>query len=286
MKRYLLYPGCSLGESQSDCERSLLAVGEALGLELQELAEWNCCGATSATTSENVQTFALAARNLALAEAAGGLELVTVCSSCHLVLNKTRHFMDKYPDVRNRVCDALSGAGLKYQGTVRVRHLMDVILNDVGVQAIADRVTCPPRGMRVAPYYGCQIAQRYANMDQPRSFERLLTAIGADVVEFSSRMRCCGGIQLVEPQAGGMLAVERLLREAHGSAADVVCTICPSCQFNLAGYHERAKGIHKAPSLPVVYVMQLLGLAMGLNPDTLGLTQEIMPAGPVPVRVR
>lgn len=280
----MLYPGCSIGESHSACDRSLLAVGEALGLQLEELADWNCCGATGATTSENVQTFALAARNLALAEAAGEVELVTVCSSCHLVLNKTRHFMERYPDVRNRVCDALSGAGLKYHGTVRVRHLMDVILNDVGVQAIADRVTCPPRGIKVAPYYGCQIAQRHSNFDQPRSLEHLLTAIGADVVEYRSRMRCCGGIQLKELKASGLQSVQRLLREAHDSGADVVCTICSSCQFNLAGYHERTTDSHEASPLPVVYVMQLLGLALGLERDKLGLREEIMPAGPAPVR--
>jgi len=259
-------------------------VAEALGLELEELTEWNCCGATGATTSEDVQTFALAARNLALAEANGEIEMVTVCSSCHLVLNKTQHFMERYPDVRNRVCDALSGAGLKYNGTVRVRHLMEVILNDVGVQAIADRVTCPPRGMKVVPYYGCQIVQRYSNFDQPRSLERLLTAIGADVVEYRSKMRCCGGIQLKGLHAGALQPVRRLLKEAHDSGADVVCTICSSCQFNLAGYHERTTDSHEAPPLPVVYVMQLLGLAMGLKRDQLGLKQEIMPAGPAPVR--
>jgi heterodisulfide reductase subunit B len=285
MTRYLYYPGCSVKGTARAYEDSLLAVFEALGVQLDELDDWNCCGATAYMSIDETQAAALAARNLALADARG-LDLVTPCSACWLVLLKTQHQLAERPALRERVGRAIERAGLRYAGTTRVRHPLDVLVNDVGIEAVAAKVRAPLEGVRVAPYYGCQIVRPYAVFDsqeEPRTLDRLLEACGAHVVDYRSRTRCCGGSQTGTIPEVGLSCVRSLVREAAAEGAEVIATVCPLCQFNLEVHQRRIRDDGHSP-LPVLFFTQLVGLALGLSAKRLGLDRCIIPADAVVTR--
>ncbi|MGQ0719999.1 MAG: CoB--CoM heterodisulfide reductase iron-sulfur subunit B family protein [Candidatus Eiseniibacteriota bacterium] len=285
MRRYLYYPGCSVKGTARAYETSLLAVFEALDVQLEELDDWNCCGATAYMSIDEAQAAALAARNLALADQRG-LDLVAPCSACWLVLLKTQHQLAERPALRERVGRAMDRAGLRYRGTTRVRHPLDVLVHDVGVEAIAAKIKTPLEGVRAAPYYGCQIVRPYAVFDsqeEPRTMDRLLEACGAKVVDYRSRTRCCGGSQTGTIPEVGLSCVAALVREAVDDGADVIATVCPLCQFNLEVHQRRIRDGGRAP-IPVVFFTQILGLALGLSAKQVGLDRCIIPAEAVLTR--
>jgi heterodisulfide reductase subunit B len=283
MKTYQYYPGCSVKGTGKAYEESLLAVFEALGVGLEELADWNCCGATAYMSIDEGEAFVLAGRNLALAERKSA-DLVAPCSACYLVLNKTQDHMKSYPQVRQRVTSALAAGGLTYKGGVRVRHPLDVLINDVGLETISGRVTQPLKGVRIAPYYGCQIVRPYATFDsshRPVSMDRLLEVTGAEVIDYPPKTRCCGASQTGTLPEVGLDLVRMLLVEARERGADLVSTVCPLCQFNLDVYQDEIVRRGEPGTIPVVYFTQVLGVAMGLSARKLGLARNIVPAEPL-----
>jgi heterodisulfide reductase subunit B len=290
--KYSYFPGCSLKGTGRAYEESLLPVFKALGVELEELDDWNCCGATAYMAVDEVKACVMASRNLALAEKAGHQELLAPCSACYLVLNKTKHYLHESPAVEAVVQKALHQANLTYSGNTPVRHPLDVLVNNVGLDAIRKRVTQPLKGLRVAPYYGCQIVRPYSTFDDqynPTTMDRLLEAIGCTIVTYPLKTRCCGGSLTGTLPEPGLLCAYVLLKEAIARGADVISTVCPLCQFNLDCYRDKmaAKWGHEtvpdprnasaritmAPhlNLPVVYFTQLIGLAFGLTEKELGL---------------
>ncbi len=281
--KYLYFPGCSLKGTGKAYEESLLAVFRALGVELKEIEDWNCCGATAYMSVDETKSYALAGRNLAIAEREG-LDVIAPCSACYLVLNKTQKNLQDHADIRRKVVAALKTAGLDYKGTVRVRHPLDVLINDVGLDAIAQRIQAPLKGHKFAPYYGCQIVRPYAtfdDQDDPVTMDRIIKAAGADCVTYPLKTRCCGGsLTGTVPEAGLRLAYI-ILKEAKKRGAEAVVTVCPLCQFNLDGYQDQIARKYEALDLPVVYFTQILGLAMGLPAAGLGLQRGIVSADAV-----
>jgi heterodisulfide reductase subunit B len=287
MRTYLYYPGCSLKGTGRAYEDSLLAVFGALGVELKELDDWNCCGATAYMAVEELSAFALAGRNLALAEQDSG-ELLAPCSACYLVLNKAQRYIAEYPETRQKVEQALKVVGLTYRGTTKIRHPLDVLVNDIGLKTISGKITQPLRGLKVVPYYGCQIVRPYATFDSqthPVALDQLLKAAGAEVVNYPLKTRCCGGSQTGTLPEVGLRLVYILMREAHKRGGDVVATVCPLCQFNLEGYQDQLGGKYgDFVSMPVLYFTQLLGLALGLSAKQLGMQRSLVPAEPILAR--
>ena len=173
---YSYYPGCSLKGSSNAYEESLLAVFETLGVGLDELDDWNCCGATAYAAVDQMKAFAMAARNLALAEATaeGGVsvDLVAPCAGCYMTLLKTQRYLNKHRSVADTIEGALEAGGLHYDGRVRVRHPLDVLVNDIGLERIADAVTRPLHGLRVACYYGCLLVRPFATFDDSTTRRR------------------------------------------------------------------------------------------------------------------
>ena len=280
--KYTYYPGCSLRGTARAYEESLLAVFQALGVELEMLEDWNCCGATAYMSVDQLQAFALAARNLALAERLPG-DLITPCSGCYLVLNKCQRYMREYPGIKRVVHGALTAAGLAYGDRVKVRHPLDVLAHDVGAEAIARRVVRPLTGLRVAPYYGCQIVRPYATFDDqhhPQAMDRLLAATGATVVDFSLKTRCCGGTQKGTLPEVGLHLVHTLLHEARARQAYVISVVCALCQFNLEAFQDQIARELEPIHIPVLYFTQILGLAFGLPPKQLGLQRSLVPVEP------
>lgn len=278
--KYSYFPGCSLKGTGRAYEESLLPVMQHLGVELAELPDWNCCGATAYMAVDEAKACVTASRNLALAEQAGPFQLLAPCSACYLVLNKTQHYIEDYPKMKQAVDRALAAVNLKYSGRTPVRHPLDVLINDVGLEAIKQKVTQPLKGLKIAPYYGCQIVRPYATFDDqanPTTMDRLFEALGATVVRFPLKTKCCGGsLTGTLPEAGLRLAYI-LLKEAKKRGADVIATVCPLCQFNLDGYHDQIESRWEPVRVPTVYFSQLMGLAFGLPATSLGLQRGFIP---------
>ena len=288
MTAYAYYPGCSLSGLGKPYDESLRAVFSHLGLGLEEIPDWNCCGATSYMSLSEDKAVALAARNLALAEQMKA-EVVAPCAACYLVLTKAQHMMADYPALAAKVHKGLQAAGLTYKGQVTVRHPLDILVNDVGLDAIKARVTKPLTGYRVAPYYGCQIVRPYGAFDdplRPQTLDTLMAAAGAEVVDYPLKAHCCGGSLMGTMEDIGVRLNFLLLKEAKARSANVLATVCPLCQYNLEAYQDKMlRTFHERVQLPVAYFTQLLGLAFGLQPKALGLQRNFVTAAPLPAMV-
>jgi heterodisulfide reductase subunit B len=278
--KFSYFPGCSLKGLGRAYEESLLPVLRHLGIEFQELDDWNCCGATAYMAVDETQACALAARNLALAEKSGLHQMMAPCAACYLVLNKTKHYLSESPAMKERVDRGLAAIGLKYSGNTPVRHPLDILLNDIGLEAIKQKVRRPLKGLRVAPYYGCQIVRPYATFDDqynPTTMDRLLQALGATVVRYPLKTKCCGGSLTGTVPEAGIRMVRILVHEAKRLGADCLATVCPLCQFNLDAYHAPVQAEFGAIMVPTVYFTQLMGLAFGLPEKELGLKRAAVP---------
>jgi heterodisulfide reductase subunit B2 len=282
--KYAYFPGCSLKGTGRSYEESLLPVMRILGIELEELRDWNCCGATAYMSVDETKACVLASRNLAIAEKTGHRALVTPCSACYLVLNKTQHYLKEVPAISNGVGKALGAVGLSCHGAMPVRHPLDILLNEVGLDAIKQKVTHPLTGVKIAPYYGCQIVRPYATFDnayQPTTLDRLCEALGATVAHYPLKTRCCGGSLTGTMPEPGLHCAYQLLKEAVKRGADLLATVCPLCQFNLDGYHDQIAAKWEPVRLPTLYFTQLMGLAFGLAPTQLGLQRHLVPMKPL-----
>ncbi|MGA2629684.1 MAG: CoB--CoM heterodisulfide reductase iron-sulfur subunit B family protein [Terriglobia bacterium] len=276
---YTYFPGCCMHGFARHCQDSLYAVFDALGLELRELPEWNCCGATAYIAVEEYQAFALGARNLALAEKAGK-ELVAPCTACYMILKKTKDHLARYPDLREKIDKALAVIGLRYKGKIEILHPLEIILRDVGVKGLKAKVKKPLKGLNVAPYYGCLIARPYPLSDgfSLEAFDAFIPAMGANLVDFELKSRCCGGSLTGTIDEVGHRLVYILLSHAKKAKADALVTVCPLCQLNLEAHQGKINRQYGEDiTIPIPYFTQLIGLALGLPEKALGLEKLLVP---------
>jgi heterodisulfide reductase subunit B len=281
LKYYTYFPGCSSSEGGAKAYgRSAQAVGKALDMELVELDDWNCCGSTPYSSIDELASFCLSARNLALAEKRG-LDLVTPCSSCYVMLSRTNAYLKEYPQIKAKVDEALAAGNLEYHGTVRVRHLLDAFVNDIGYDEINARVKRKLDGLKVAPYYGCQIVRPRPSFDHaeyPQSLDKLIASLGGEPVPFPLKSRCCGGSLIFSEEALALDLVGKLLNNALSNGAECLITVCPMCQTNLDAYQSRVnKRLKTNFRLPTLFFTQLMGVAFGLSEEDLGLKTIIVP---------
>ncbi|HZY41023.1 MAG TPA: CoB--CoM heterodisulfide reductase iron-sulfur subunit B family protein [Anaerolineae bacterium] len=283
--KYLFYPGCSLEGSAKAYYESLMAINEPLGLHLEEIHDWNCCGATEYLGVSLTPAYALIARNLALAyqQADGTHTVVAPCSACYLNLAKADFYMNERPSLGENVNTALAAGGLHYDpGSLDIRHLLDVIINDIGLDAVKAKVVRPLKGLRVAPYLGCMVPRpdydhRWSNPEYPNELDRLLKVLGAEVIDFPLKTHCCGGhMTQIGPETAYKL-INRLLSSADQYKADVMVTLCPMCQMNVDAYQgETNRHFQTNFQMPIIFFTQLIGLAFGLDPKTLGFGREFV----------
>jgi len=295
--RYAYYPGCSLTHSAEPYDRSTKAIAAPLGLSLEEIDDWNCCGATEYISINKNAAYALVGRNLALAANQGvSSDLVAPCSACYLNLRKVDHYMGKFPELRDKTNAALAAGNLHYEpGSMHVRHLLDVVVEDVGYEAIKEHVVRPLDGLRVAPYYGCLIVRPQLNgggaaspersggatndPEYPMHLDRLLRSLGAEVVDFPLKTHCCGGHMTQISADTAYELIRRLLHNAREYQADIIVTACPMCQLNLDAYQSQVNRHFGTDfHLPVLYFTQMIGLAMGMAPRDLGIGREVVSA--------
>ena len=281
--KYLYFPGCALKGNGKAYEESFQRVFKELNIELQELDDWNCCGATIYMSVNEMEAFTLATRNLALAEKVSD-ELLIPCGGCFLALEKARRYINDYPEVGQKVREALKTQGLEYHGKIKLRHPIEVLVEDYGVDEIAKRVKVPLKGLKVAPYYGCQIVRPYSNFDNPDNptmIERILEALGATVVSFPLKTKCCGGILTGACPEVGLEHTYHLLDAAQQLDADLMVTICALCHFNLDSYQDKISKHFGKVNMPVLYFPQIVGVALGIPGKEIGLKRNIISAEPV-----
>jgi heterodisulfide reductase subunit B2 len=282
LKQYPYFPGCALAAEGfgKAFDWSIRGINKVLGLDFKEIPDWNCCGTVPYDTLHEQASFAVCARNLALAEKIGG-DLVAPCSSCYVFLSRTNEYLVEYPQVKKEVDEALKAGGLEYHGGVKVRKVLDVYVNDVGYEAITGRVKMKLEGLKVACYYGCQEVRPRFGHDHPefpRYMDKLVKALGAEPVNFPLKSRCCGGSLIISEEDASLELIKKLLDSAIENGADVMVTGCPLCQLNVDAYESMVNRKYKTNyKLPVLFFTQLMGIAFGLNEKELGLKTSIVP---------
>jgi heterodisulfide reductase subunit B2 len=278
--RYLYYPGCSAEATGKAYDISTRALMAKLGVELRELDDWNCCGATSYFSVRELDSFAIAARNLAIAQKQGDEDLIAICNACYTTLSKTNRYMSDSDEVFKAVNGALGAVGRTYDGTKNVRHIMDVLINDVGLEAISAKVTRRLTGIKVAPYYGCQYSRPMGTFDDPEfptTMDELFKTLGADVVDYPSKVKCCGGMMMMTKEDAALRMCHELLKTAADKDADVIVAACPLCEMNLEAYQPRVNATFGTNfNIPVMYFTQLAGLAFGVEPHKLAIDKQVV----------
>ena len=272
--KYQYYPGCSLEATALEYNLSTRAVMATLGAELIEIEDWTCCGASAAHSTSYLLSLALPARNLAIAEKNDAVtDMLVPCSACYLNLMKVEEKTRSEPDVLEKVNTILNEDQLQIGGRIHVRHLLDVIVNDLGRETICNNLKRALTGFRIAPYYGCQCLRPYVVFDdpeEPRSMEPLIEAAGAQVHPWNMAGKCCGASHINTKMDVGMKLVTAILQDAKG--ADAIVTVCPMCQMNLEAYQQKiSRRQNENISMTVLYLPQLIGLALGLSEKDLRL---------------
>ena len=232
MNTYIFYPGCSMEGSAKAYYDSLKAIKDVLGMSLKEIDDWNCCGATEYVSMNLIPAYSLIARNLALAanQSDSSKTLLAPCSACYLNLEKADYYMSERPSLGLKVNEALAAGGLHYDpGSIQIRHLLDVIINDIGLDFIKSKVTNPLTGLRIAPYLGCMVPRpdyqhRWSDYEQPTELDDVLKVLGADVIDFPLKTNCCGGhMTQIGPETAYEL-IRRLISSAEENNAHIMVT--------------------------------------------------------------
>jgi len=273
MTSYSFFPGCSLESTASDFQMSTLAVARALGISLEEIPGWTCCGSSAAHASDHILSVSLPARNLAVAESLNQ-DVVVCCAACYARLASANLELIANPEMRSQV---FKTAGIDYSGSVKVRHFLNVLKEDVGLKEIRDSVERSLNGLKVACYYGCLLTRpkELSILDDPENpqlLEQILEAAGAEPIEWPYKTECCGAsFSITRTETVKKLSGE-ILRMAKASGAECIAVACPLCQTNL---DLRQEDIEKASGekigLPVFYFTQLLGRALGIPDNELGI---------------
>lgn len=257
---YAYFPGCTLKTKGKDLDRWGRASAEALGITLEELPQWQCCGAVYPLAKDEIATRLSSVRALMEAQAQGR-ELVTLCSACHHVIKRVNGDMKNDAQIRDRVARYL-GLETPYAGETTVLHYLEVLRDRVGFEEVAKKVVHPLTGRKIGAYYGCLLLRPSREMgfddpENPRILEDFIRAIGAEPVIYARRNECCGGYCTVENKAYAAKQVDRIMENARSCGAEMLITACPLCMYNL---RENAEN-----GLPVHYFTELLAQALGVK---------------------
>jgi heterodisulfide reductase subunit B len=275
------YPGCSVEGMNRAYDKSTQIVCKALDIDLAELNDWNCCGASAYMSIHEMKASLLSARNLALAEKEKK-DLVVVCPACLTTLNKTNHYLAEDSRFKRTIGTALKAANFQYFGSVKVRHLLEVIVNQVGEEEVKTRIKRKLSGLKVAPYYGCQLTRPFGEIDDkefPMILDRLLTWIGVEPVNFPLKAKCCGGLLMMTNEDVALGLNRNLLDCAKQNGAECIITICPLCHMNIETYQSDVNKMFGTDfKIPALYFTQLMGLAFGFSRKELGIGDEMIPS--------
>ncbi len=269
------YPGCTLSTKAKNYDRSGRAVAAALGLELEELAEWQCCGATFPLVLDDSMALIAPTRILYQAQQAGE-RVATLCAICFNVLRRSQALLKRDPEMLERINWFTEQ---EYRGDMHVVHFLEILRDDLGWEALAERVVRPLTGLRVAPYYGCLLLRPYDEIglddpEDPSILHDLVRALGAEPVDFPYSIECCGSYLTVkDPQVSETLSKD-IVTSARGCGAQAIITACPLCQFNLDYPQRETEAGRAGNEIPVLYFTQLMAVALGLPEEDWGMEEH------------
>ncbi|HVA36633.1 MAG TPA: CoB--CoM heterodisulfide reductase iron-sulfur subunit B family protein [Candidatus Dormibacteraeota bacterium] len=281
MRKYGFFPGCVAKESCKELYNSTLILAEKLGIELVELKAASCCGASVLNDTHRDVARVLNARTYAQAEEMGLDDVVTICSTCTGHMRAANKEMLEDQHLMDGANAVLAKFGKKYNGTVRVRHLLWVLIDDIGLDKLAAMVVNPLRGLKVAPFYGCHIIRPeevngWESARNPHSLEDLIEAIGGEAVDYAGKTRCCGFHIQLEKDGVAANMVGQNMRMAKDEGAEAVLTPCPLCHLALDGYQQDAAQRWGRTDLPIFHLPQLVALALGVPHEKLGIAKHLI----------
>jgi len=273
--KYAYYPGCSAHSTARDMHESAVAVAEALGIDLVEPEGWTCCGATAAHQTDRVLAASLPAANLLKVQEMG-LDMIANCAACYNRMKTANHEVSNNPAMRKLVSEAV---GKDYDGTVKVRHIIEVLLEDIGIDNVKSALKRSLKSLQVACYYGCLLVRPHevTNFDDPEnptSLDKLVTAMGGISLDWPHKVECCGGGLSLTRTDIVINLTDSIVGMAKAAGAQCIAVSCPMCQINL---DLRQQDIEKQSqirhNIPILYVTQLLGLCLDISSDKLGLNK-------------
>ncbi len=273
------YPGCSLKGMEDAYSISLISSFKVLGIELVEIEDWNCCGASVIPSYDYKFANALAARNLALAEEQNLRTIIAPCSECYNRLAYINYKMKNDAGYMEKMNKILSEAGLEYRGTVEVKHAVDFLVNDFGIDKIKEKVK-NPINKKIASYYGCLFVRpreiSVESAENPKTMDSLVEALGGTPVDYDGKTKCCGASLVVSNEKVGLQTIKNVLDSIKETEAEIIVTSCPLCHANLDTQQLTIEKEFKVNyMLPVMYFTQLLGLALGLSEREVALNKNL-----------
>ncbi|NLJ71530.1 MAG: disulfide reductase [Syntrophomonadaceae bacterium] len=274
------YPGCSLGGTAIEYHLSTKKTAEILGIELEEIDDWNCCGATSAHNTDKLLSLALPARNLAIAEQTG-LDVLAPCAACYNRFRATEHTVREDAVMKERIEKVIN---MPYEATNKTISALEWLVEGIGLDKIKEKVTSPLAGMKVASYYGCLLVRPSAytgfdDVENPQSMDDIMTALGATAVDWAFKSECCGAALATSRPDIGSKMVFNILKNAQEAGADCIVTACPLCMMNLDMRQASAeKAANEKIDMPIYYVTELLAIAAGVSPNEVGVNKHFVEA--------
>jgi len=271
MKKIKYYPGCTIKTTAQHFEVSAIAVLEKLGIELDELKRWTCCGTVYSLTSDDIMHQLAPVRNLLRVKEEGGSEVVTLCSMCYNTLKRANLLVQKDIEKKDKIKDFMYKELVKYDGDVNVIHLLE-LLKKIGFDKIKKQIKLSLSGLKVAAYYGCMLLRpeeaAIDDIEEPKIFEDVINLTGAETVEFPYKNECCGSYQTLRRPDIVIERTRTIINSARASGADIIVLSCPLCSFNLeAKQKDVVEKYFGFKGMPVIYFSQLLALAFGLDED-------------------
>jgi heterodisulfide reductase subunit B len=265
------YPGCTLKTKALNFEASAMAAMAVLGVNLVEIPRWNCCGTVYSMADDDLAHHIAPVRNLVRVAEQGGSRVVTLCSFCYNTLKRADLLMRNSPEKRNTI-NTFMDDEIGYNGEVEVVHLLELLRDDVGWEAIARQVKTPLEGLKVVPYYGCTLTRPQEaaidSVENPTVLQELMKVVGATVLDFPLATECCGSFEIVSDPGAVVERAYAILGMAQKKGADAVVLSCPLCAHNLGQKQaEIADKYSDFTGMPIVYFTQLLALAVGVSPE-------------------
>ncbi len=278
------YPGCSLHSLSSELDHSARAVFKELGVELYEPKGWTCCGSSPAHSTDHLLATKMPIQNLAIYEQSGFSEVLAPCIACYARFKAAQYDIRRDAELRQKVDEKI---GYTFQDRVAVKSLLDVLGERVGLDAIAKRVSKPLRDLKVVAYYGCLLTRPpkvtgAAHPENPMEMEHIVESMGATALDWSYKLDCCGGSLSLTRTDIVLKLTRKIIENAQAVGADVMVTACPMCHINI---DTRQAPLNLEKPMPILFITQLMGLAFGLNPHSLGLEKHMVDTRPIVDRV-
>ncbi len=291
MISYAYYPGCVAQESGKELDNATKFVAKKLDINLIPMPEASCCGGGVIDGFDKNLKLFINGRTLALAEKAG-LDILTICNTCTLTLSEVNEELINNKGSLDKTNKYLAQIGLKYEGKVKIKHILYAIRDDIGFDNLKKKIVNSLRGVSIAPFYGCHILRpssvvRFDDVENPQGFEELIKALGGEPVSYVRRTKCCGFQTILVNEATSTSLAGNAIFEAQEKNADVMVTPCPLCHLSLDTYQTvAAKSINKKLSLPIMHLPQLIGVALGGGYAEMGFSRHNISLRPVMAKIK